>query len=225
MHRGPWTPRLRRAAIGMITAVTLAADRRHPDRVAVSTDAGHDALDDESGARVVEVPEAWTLTDMVPRTRAVADAVAVDPTGLLAALPTADATTAADAPRVAFLYLRGTSAIYLLGGVGSGADAMITAAGGIDAGAAAGLDPFTPLTAEALVSLDPDILLVMTGGLDSVNGIDGLLELPGVAQTAAGRERRVIAVDDEVLLSYGPRTGALVELLRAALAQTASAPA
>ena len=58
-----------------------------------------------------------------------------------------------------------------------------------------------------------------------MNGIDGLLDLPGVAQTAAGRERRVIAVDDEVLLSYGPRTGALVELLRAALAQTASAPA
>jgi iron complex transport system substrate-binding protein len=65
----------------------------------------------------------------------------------------------------------------------------------------------------------------MTGGLESVDGVDGLLALPGVAQTTAGRERRVIAVDDEILLSYGPRTGALIELLRAALAQASTSPA
>ena len=184
-----------------------------------------------AGARIVEVPEAWTLADMGPRTEAIADAIGVDAAGLLATLPagaTPGATSAsppADAPRVAFLYLRGTSAIYLLGGQGSGADALIAAAGGVDAGAEAGLEAFTPLTAEALVALDPDVLLVMTGGLESVNGIDGLLALPGVEQTTAGRERRVIAVDDEVLLSYGPRTGALVDLLRGALAQAAAAPA
>ena len=198
-----------------------------------------EALDqiEAAGARIVEVPEAWTLADMAPRTEAIAQAVGVDPAGLLATLPTgaplptgaspgtSSESPAADAPRVAFLYLRGTSAIYLLGGQGSGADALIAAAGGVDVGAEAGLEAFTPLTAEALVALDPDVLLVMTGGLESVNGMDGLLALPGVAQTTAGRERRVIAVDDEVLLSYGPRTGALVDLLRGALAQAAAAPA
>jgi iron complex transport system substrate-binding protein len=186
-----------------------------------------EALDqiEAAGARVIEVPEAWTLADMAPRTQAIADAVGVDAAPLLATLPsdaapgTGDPT--AEAPRVAFLYLRGTSAIYLLGGEGSGADALITAAGGIDAGAEAGLEAFTPLTAEALVALDPDVLLVMTGGLESVNGMEGLLALPGVAQTTAGRERRVVAVDDEVLLSYGPRTGALVELLRSAIGSAA----
>lgn len=187
-----------------------------------------EALDqiEATGARVVEVPEAWTLADMAPRTRAIADAVGVDAGSLLATLPgEALGAAAPDAPRVAFLYLRGTSAIYLLGGQGSGADALIAAAGGVDAGAAAGFEAFTPLTAESLAALDPEILLVMTGGLESVNGIDGLLALPGVAQTAAGRDRRVIAVDDEVLLSYGPRTGALVDLLRDALAQASSTPA
>lgn len=186
-----------------------------------------EALDqiEAAGARVIEVPEAWTLADMAPRTQAIADAVGVDAAPLLATLPSDAAPGAgdptADAPRVAFLYLRGTSAIYLLGGEGSGADALITAAGGIDAGAEAGLEAFTPLTAEALVALDPDVLLVMTGGLESVNGMEGLLALPGVAQTTAGRERRVVAVDDEVLLSYGPRTGALVELLRSAIGSAA----
>jgi iron complex transport system substrate-binding protein len=177
-----------------------------------------------SGARIVEVPEAWTLSDMVPRTQAIADAVGVDPSALLATLPASVASTSdSTAPTVAFLYLRGTSAIYLLGGKGSGADALIEAAGGVDVGAAADLDAFTPLTAEAIADLNPDVFLVMTKGLKSVDGIDGLLSLPGVAQTTAGREGRVIAVDDEVLLSFGPRTGALVDLLRAALA--ASAPA
>lgn len=208
----------------------------HPDVVIVDArTTPPEALDQiaAAGAQVVEVPEAWTLADMAPRTRAVADAVGADPTALLATLP-ADASASPGSttpgsstqasptpPRVAFLYLRGTSAIYLLGGQGSGADALIAAAGGVDVGAEAGYDAFVPLTAEAIAKLNPDVLLVMTKGMESVNGVDGLVALPGVAQTTAGRERRVIAVDDEILLSFGPRTGALIDRLRAALAQAA----
>ena len=174
-----------------------------------------------AGVTLVEVPEAWTLNDMAPRTAAIAEAVGADATSVLAAIPSTTggdrATSSTQRPRVAFLYLRGTSAVYLLGGAGSGADAMITAAGGIDVGAEAGLDAFVPLTAEALVQLQPDVLLVMTKGLDSVNGIAGLLSLPGVAQTPAGETGRVIAVDDEILLSFGPRTGSLIDLMGDAL--------
>ncbi len=173
---------------------------------------------ERAGVSVVEVPEAWTLTDMVPRTQAVADAVGVDATALTDAL-TSDAPSSSSGLRVAFLYLRGTSGIYLLGGEGSGADSLIAAAGGVDVGAEADFDAFVPLTAEALATLNPDVLLVMAKGVESVNGIDGLLQLPGVAQTQAGRDGRVIIVDDTVLLSFGPRTPALVERLREALAQ------
>lgn len=182
-----------------------------------------EALDqlEATGIQVVEVPEAWTLGDIGPRTIAVAEAIGVDPAPLLDGLPS-DATPPPDGPRVAFLYLRGTAGIYLLGGSGSGADSVIHAAGGVDVGAEAGYDAFIPLTAEALATLDPDVLIVMSKGLESVNGIDGLLELPGVAQTTAGRDGRVIVVDDTILLSFGPRTPALVEALREALIQVAS---
>lgn len=173
---------------------------------------------ERAGVSVVEVPEAWTLADMAPRTQAVADAVGVDAAALIAALPT-DSTSSPSGPRVAFLYLRGTSGIYLLGGEGSGADSLIAAAGGVDVGAEAGFDAFVPLTAEALATLNPDVLLVMTKGVESVNGIGGLLQLPGVAQSRAGKDGRVIIVDDTVLLSFGPRTPALVERLREALVQ------
>jgi iron complex transport system substrate-binding protein len=170
-----------------------------------------------AGVRVVEVPDAWTVAAINQRTQTVADAIAA--TGFT---PLAFETTAASTgtePRIAFLYLRGPSAIYLLGGQESGADALITAAGGIDVGAAAGYPPFTPLTAEALISANPDILLVMSKGLASVGGIDGLLDLPGVKQTNAAANRRVIAVDDGVLLSFGPRTPALIDALRSAIGQ------
>lgn len=189
-----------------------------------------EALDQirSAGVPVVSVPEAWTLEDIAPRTQAVARAVGV-PADAAAAV-TAEATASAagtgaatsGGPKVAFLYLRGTSAIYLIGGQGSGADALISAAGGTDVGAAAGLGAFVPLTAEALAAADPDVLLVMTKGLESVGGVDGLVELPGVAQTRAGRERRVVAVDDTLLLSFGPRTGALVSALTDAIAQAAA---
>ncbi|MEU7042771.1 ABC transporter substrate-binding protein [Streptomyces varsoviensis] len=117
-------------------------------------------------------------------------------------------------PRVAFLYLRGSAAVYLLGGKGSGADSLIEAAGGVDAGAESGLTKdFTPITSEALAKAAPDVVLLMTKGLDSVGGVDGLLKVPGVAETPAGMDRRIATVDDGVLLNFGPRTDTVLKSL------------
>ncbi|MFJ5231287.1 hemin ABC transporter substrate-binding protein [Kitasatospora sp. NPDC088391] len=125
---------------------------------------------------------------------------------------------AADRPKVAFLYLRGSASVFLLGGPDSGAPSLIEAAGGRDAGTAAHLTgDFTPLTSEALVQAAPDAILVMSKGLASVGGVDGLLKLPGVAQTPAGLDRRIVSVDDGRLLSYGPRTPEVLRDLAAQL--------
>ncbi|MGI5350490.1 heme/hemin ABC transporter substrate-binding protein [Streptomyces sp. CA-250714] len=112
-----------------------------------------------------------------------------------------------DRPRVAFLYLRGSASVYLLGGARSGASSLIEAAGGVDAGKESGLKKdFTAITSEALVKAAPDVILVMTKGLQSVHGVEGLLKIPGVAETPAGQNRRIATIDDGVLLNYGPRT-------------------
>lgn len=108
--------------------------------------------------------------------------------------------------RIAFLYIRGTNAIYLVGGRGSGADALIKTVGSTDVGAQVLSDPFTPLSAEVMARLNPQVLLVMTSGLASVGGLDGLRDLPGIAQTEAGRVGRVVTVDDRTLLEFGPET-------------------
>ena len=60
----------------------------------------------------------------------------------------------------------------------------------------------------------PDVIVVTTSGLESVGGIDGLLQVPGVAQTPAGASKTVLDYDDQKLLGGGPRTGtALRELV------------
>lgn len=176
---------------------------------------------ERAGVPVVIVDEAWTLEDIAPRIEHIARSLGVPEAGdalvahasqqVIDARP--DDLPGDRPPRVAFLYLRGSAAVQLLGGEGSGADAMIAAVGGIDAGTEAGLGSYTPITSEALVAAAPDVILVMDAGLDSVGGVDGLVKLPGVAQTPAGRDRRVITMDDALLLSFGPRTGeALHEL-------------
>lgn len=170
----------------------------------------------DTGAQIVEVPSVWTLADLPDRIEVIADAVGVDDVeaDALSAALVPDPSTDSSSARVAFLYLRGPSAVYLLGGADTGADALIEAAGGIDVGSDLGYDGFVPLTAEALAQADPDVLLVMSDGLDSVGGIDGLLSLPGVAQTRAGESERVVVVDDQVLLSFGARTPSLVQRMR-----------
>ncbi|WP_445400619.1 heme/hemin ABC transporter substrate-binding protein [Streptomyces sp. LE64] len=120
----------------------------------------------------------------------------------------------ADRPRVAFLYVRGSASVYLLGGRDSGASSLLEAAGAVDAGKESGLDKdFTPITSEALAKAAPDAVLVMTKGLKSVGGVDGLVKIPGVAETPAGMDRRIVSIDDGVMLNYGPRTDQVLQSL------------
>ncbi|AXG77540.1 heme/hemin ABC transporter substrate-binding protein [Streptomyces paludis] len=126
-------------------------------------------------------------------------------------------------PRVAFLYLRGSAAVYLLGGADSGASSLLEAAGAVDAGKDSGLSKdFTPITSEALAKAAPDAILVMTKGLASVGGIDGMVKIPGVAETPAGMDRRVVSYADGVLLNYGPRTDEVLKSIVEQLYGTAS---
>jgi iron complex transport system substrate-binding protein len=177
----------------------------------------------DAGVPVVVVETPGGVDDIWPRIRTVAAALGVPEAGEALVARTQGEIDEAregipdgDQPRVAFLYLRGSAGVYLLGGPRSGADSVIEAAGGEDAGTAIGLTKsFVPLTSEALVEAAPDVLLLTDSGLESVGGIDDLLAMPGIAQTPAGRDRRVVTVDDGVLYSFGSRTPqAIAELVQ-----------
>lgn len=190
-----------------------------PDLVIIDASTGPKSAIDQirsAGIRVEQTPESWNLADISLKVQAVANVIGAPQQGELLNQAISSAITnskLSSKPRIAFLYLRGTSSIYLIGGEGSGADSLISAIGGIDVGAAALPRPFNTLTAESLATLNPDVIIVMTKGLESVGGISGLLKLPGVAQTEAGKKQAVIDVDDSLLLSFGPRTPSLVQVL------------
>ncbi|MFB6553715.1 hemin ABC transporter substrate-binding protein [Streptomyces sp. NPDC056405] len=201
-----------------------------PDLVIAETTTGPEEAVDQiraAGVPVLLVEAAGGLDDVGPRIRAVADALGVPAAGTELTQRSEDRITAVredvedvshgDRPRVAFLYLRGSASVYLIGGEDSGAGSLIEAAGAVDAGAASGLEKdFTAITSEALVKAAPDAILVMSKGLESVGGVDGLVKIPGVAQTPAGLDRRIVSVEDGVLLNYGPRTD---QVLKSVVAQ------
>jgi iron complex transport system substrate-binding protein len=178
-----------------------------------------------AGIPVVIIDDTQTLDAVPAHIRAVAAALGVPAAGerlvtrVRSEIDAARRTAPAGGtkPRIAFLYVRGTAGVFLIGGRGAGSDAMIEAIGATDAGTAAGLEKFRPLTSEGLINAAPDVILVMTEGLKSVGGVDGLLKLPGVAQTPAGVNKRIVDMDDGILLNFGGRTGKAVEALAKAV--------
>ena len=171
-----------------------------------------------TGIKVELINEVWSVGEISTKVGAIAELIGTPLAGQLLAdeiqsTISESAKAVEGSPRIAFLYLRGGNSIYLLGGKGSGADSLITALGGVDVGAAISDTPFSAFSSESFANEDPEILLVMSKGLESVGGVDGLIALPGIVQTRAGKNRAVIAVDDSLLLSFGPRTpNLLIEL-------------
>ena len=194
-----------------------------PDLVLIDASSGpQSAIQqiEKSGVRVVKIPESWTLADIEVKVAAVGAAIGASQQAqiLIEKLNQSLAQSQIEKQlRIAFLYLRGTSSVYLIGGAGSGADSIFASLGAVDVGAQQLKNPFNTLTAESLAALNPDVIVVMSKGLESVGGVDGLLKLPGVGQTKAGKDSAIIDVDDSLLLSFGPRTPSLIEQLRIAL--------
>jgi iron complex transport system substrate-binding protein len=185
----------------------------------------------DAGIPVVVVDSHRSIDTVGALTTQVAQALGVPERGAaLAARTTAEveakvAEIAAVAPadpaqrlRMMFLYVRGQSGVYYLFGEESGADTLIDALGGIDVAGEIGWQGMRPVTDEALIDANPDLLLMMTGGLESVGGVDGLTEhLPAVAQTDAGRNRRIVDMSDSTILSFGPDTARTLDALAVAV--------
>jgi iron complex transport system substrate-binding protein len=178
----------------------------------------------QAGVAVVLVPTEPTVEGAKRKIRVVAQAVGEKERGeaLVRALErdllALKAFQAQQAPkgrlRALFLYLRGPGTLFVCGEGSTPVGVMELA--GLE-NAAKGIRECQPMTAESVVAARPDVIVVFQKGLESVGGLEGLLRLPGVAQTPAGRNRKVVAMDDLYLGSFGPRAGrAALDLFRAA---------
>lgn len=124
----------------------------------------------------------------------------------------------ADKLRMVFLYVRGQAGVYYMFGEGSGAQSLISALGGYDVAAEIDWQGMRPVTDEGLIAAQPELILMMSKGLESVDGVDGLLEaLPALAQTPAGQTRRIVDMSDTDILSFGPATADVLDALAVAV--------
>lgn len=112
--------------------------------------------------------------------------------------------------KVLFIYARGAGTL-MVSGEATQVDRMIRLSG--NENAATGFKEYKPLTSEAVMAANPDYLLLFEDGLKSLGGVDGLLKVPGIAYTNAGKNRKVVEMDGLFLMGFGPRVGAaLAEL-------------
>lgn len=206
---------------------TLAAEAilaLEPDLVIAGAEAGPPAAIAQlraAGVRVEIVAAAETVAAAAERIRAVGGVLERDAdAGSLARLIEREASGAATSaaarpgPRVMFVYGRGGGTV-MVAGHATAATAMIELAGATSA--FTGYDGYKPLSGEAVVAAAPEVVLLPARSLATLGGLDGVLALPGVADTPAGRARRIVALDDLLLLGFGPRLPSAIDELARAL--------
>lgn len=184
----------------------------------------------DAGIPVVVVDSSRSLDNVGSLTQEIADALGVPAEGkalakkIVAAADAVEAkikavapTTVQDKLRTVFLYVRGQAGVYYMFGEGSGADGLINALGAYDVSSEIKWKGMKPVNDEGIIAAQPDLILMMSDGLTSVGGVDGLLErLPAIAQTPAGQNRRIVDMRDNGILSFGPRTADILNSLAVA---------
>lgn len=115
----------------------------------------------------------------------------------------------AKVPRVMFIMAQGGKA--QVAGQGTAAHAMLGFAGARNAlGTETGYKSLTP---EAAATAQPDVILTTSDSIQASGGADRFWEHPGLAFTPAGRNKRLVVMDTQFLLGFGPRLPAAVEAL------------
>jgi iron complex transport system substrate-binding protein len=110
----------------------------------------------------------------------------------------------------------------MVAGTDTAADSIIRLAGAVNAGA--GFDGYKPMTEEAVVASAPDVVLMMRSAAHAAG--DDVLAQPAFRGTPAAAGGRLVTMDGQSLLSFGPRTPAVARALSAELhpGQVAAAP-
>ncbi len=110
-------------------------------------------------------------------------------------------------PKVLCIYNRGTATISA-GGKETFAE-ILQYSGAQNA--FADIEGYKPLNAEAIISANPDYLLMVSTGFESLGGMDGVLKVPGVSLTTAGKKKQIISIESLKLTNFGPRFGEAVK--------------
>lgn len=107
-------------------------------------------------------------------------------------------------PRVLIMHMGQIANNYLAMKSGSSGDQMIKWAGGVNAVDSVG--GMMRLTPELIAKAAPDIIIATDVGFDRLGSAEKFAEMPGVAETPAGKNKKIFRVDETDVMYYGPRT-------------------
>lgn len=187
-----------------------------PDVVIASADAGPPAALAQlraAGVEVAVMPQADTIDSAAKRVEAVGEALHISAVDLAARVRAAKPAAPTGVKAIA-IYARGAGTL-MLAGDDTTAAAMLELAGATNA--TGGFTGYKPISAEAVIAAAPDAIVIPARGLQSLGGDAGVLALPGISETPAGKHHRIIAIDDLLLLGFGPRLPAAIDQLHTQL--------
>lgn len=191
-----------------------------PSLILASEDAGPPAVLAQiksAGVRWVSLPTAHTAASPVDKLRAIGEALG-QPERAAARIRQYEAewqrTQAGVArlgsrPRAVFVMSHGGPALNLAGR-DTAADAMLKLAGCVNA---LEFNGYKAISAESLAAAAPDVIVTTVLSVEGMGGTASLLKRPGMAETPAARNKRVLAYDGLFLLGFGPRLPQAVEQL------------
>jgi iron complex transport system substrate-binding protein len=166
----------------------------------------------DAGITTLLLPEPGSLEDAKALVGSIGQALGLDDAAT-EVIATLDAEVAAaqelaaeatSTPRVLF-YFSPPGAPSMVSGTGTGASEMIALAGGENVFPF--FENYVPMTPEGIAEAAPDVILTTDASLRQLGGMEGLLAEPGIAQTPAAENDRIVSMEDLYLLGFGPRTG------------------
>ena len=128
-------------------------------------------------------------------------------TSINAAADTLKTINIADTPTVMIIHFgRANNVYFVMSGRKGPGDKMISLAGArtvkYDAKGA------RQISAEAIATANPDIIIATDYGYDQMGSMDKFIaNVPGIALTNAGKNKRIVRFEEHDLIYFGPRTG------------------
>jgi iron complex transport system substrate-binding protein len=122
-------------------------------------------------------------------------------------------------PRVLIMHMGQIANNYLALKRGTAGDQVIRWAGGINAVDSVG--GMMRLTPELIAKAAPDIIIATDVGFDRLGSAEKFADMPGVAETPAGKAKRIFRVDETEVMYFGPRTAASLRKIAGWLHQNA----
>lgn len=175
-----------------------------------------------AGVRTVTIPEGFDRNAIIDKITAVGAALGAEDKAealagkVQAALDKAVALSAEQGRKARVLFvLSAREGRLMASGSKTQADGIIRMAGAENV--LADIEGFKPVSDEAVIAAAPDVILMMTGTGDHAASNETVLALPAIAETPAGKAKRIVRMDGMYLLGFGPRTADAIVSLHEAL--------